>query len=522
MLFVTILAVLIALALGLVVKYALEFLQVPSYTGAPHRISWHEYGAVAVLLAVIIAPSVSAVGKHLSVDNIVTYQQFLNGVETKAVDNVTHCVAGSSGSSESSGESNCTYEYDTGETYTYYTTETETYPCTGSDGKASTCTRPVQVPHTGNIYSPYATVEHHYSIRSSFVFKENDPYQFDTVYLDKNPKPYGRRAIPQGYPRGAPADWLDARRRLDAGDPRPVTAVDSYKNYILASGDDNLNAYSTDIRRFRKAGLLPPHTAGIMSDPIHGPSKSQADKVSFVGVHVPDRQAWQRSVMRFNSALGIKLQGDAHVVLVDASRVPGSDSVPYLNALKAYWQGPQFAKRALAKNAIILVLGVGSNSSIEWAEASTGMPFGNENMDQHLKDYLPGKPLDPKAIFGEPRTVIHGDHAQVTHPAPQGVAERVIFQTTPFKRASMSCADKSCVGFENLLDTIEPTKGQKIWMIVVVALLSMMLWFAVGIGTFVDKVVSGLLGRPTDSTSQDPYNQYMTDLNRDRGYSRFE
>lgn len=497
MLFLAIIAVLMAVLIGLAVKHAMGYWRMDDLRGGYLSITWVELAAVSVIMAFVITPTVLGVGKKLSVDNIVTYQQFLNGVETKAVDDVTTCRAGHAGDDENDGKSNCHWVYDSGD-YSYEVTYTE-LECTPDGDGGSDCKTVTKCCHTewADIYTPYTTREHTYAIKSSFGFKENDPYHFGTVYVDKDPEPYGKKPIPGNLPRGAPADWLDAKTHLDAGDPRPVTVLDKYDNYILASDDEVLKSYSADITRFKDAGLLPQHTAGIMSDPISGPSKSQAKKLSFIGVDVPNEQEWQDALMRFNAALGMELQGDMHVVLVDSAKITSLDAVPYVNAVKAYWQGPSFEKRALAKNGVILVLGIANNSTIEWAESTTGMPFGNELMAQFIHDNLPGTALDPKAVFGQPRTVITGSESVVTHPSPQGVVENIMFETAPFDRASMSCEDKdeSCVGFKDLIDTIDPTTGHKIIMVVITTLLACLLWFLVGAGSFVDESVTRVLGR---------------------------
>lgn len=515
-------AVVLAVLIGFVVRSVLHHWPVESSFGVNFGITWAEFTAVSVLMALVITPSVMLVGKKLSVANIVRYEQFLNGAETKAIDNVVKCQKGSSGGSASSGHSNCTNEYRTGETYTYEVPVEETYPCTDSDGELTTCTRTVWEPRTGYIYAPYATREHTYVINSSFGFKENDPFNFSGIFLDADPVPYAKKAIPSNIPRGAPADWLDAKAHLDMGDPRPVTVLDGYDNYILASDDEVLKAYSADIARFKKAGLLPAHTANIMTDPITGPSKSQANKLSFVGVTVPDQKVWQDALMRFNAALGMELQGDMHVVLVDSARVTTQDAVPYINALKAYWQGPTFKKRALAKNGIVLAIGVTNNSQVEWAEATTGMPFGNELMAQYLRDYLPGVALNPQMIFGSPRTVITGDKAKVTHPLPMGVVEQIVFESAPFERASMSCEEEGCVGFKDLLDTIEPTKTQKTIMMIITIFLACLLWFLVGASSIVDDSLAGLLGRTGSNRKFYDEDEVIVDLYRDRGFRRFK
>lgn len=514
MLFIAFIAVLLAAIMGFGVVYFLRLHPMKDYYNENYRIGGGEYVAVLAIMALLITPSVLVVGKKLSVDNIVTYYQFLNGAEKRPIDEVTKCYGGHYGDDESAGQSNCDYTYVSG-SYTYTEWVEESYSCTGSDGKPDTCYHLVPKTRYANIYTPYATVEHRYAIPSSFGFMENKTHYFSRTYLDEKPKKYGKKSIPGDLPKGPPADWVDAKEHFDAGDPRPVTALAKYDNYILAGDDETLKSYSAHIARYKKAGLLPDHTANIMSDPIGGPSHTQAKKLSFVGVHVADEQAWQDAVMRFNAALGMKLQGDLHVVIVDSAKVPSSDAVLYANALKAYWQGDAFGKRALAKNAVVVAMGVSDNSTIEWAEATTGMPFGNQQMAQYIRDKLPGTDFTPEAIFGSPRTVITGKKAKVTLSSPRGVLEQIVFETAPFARASMSCEDKdeSCVGFKDLLDTIEPTKTQKFVMLLVTSFFATGLWVFVAFTTFIDDLFAGL--RSTYSGYRRP-NETEYDLLYDR------
>lgn len=492
MLFVVLIAVFLALLIGLALKFVLDILQPSSDTGDIHCITWVEFAVVAAVMALLVAPVTAYAGKKLSVANIVTYEQFLNGVETEAVDTVVKCRAGYAGINAAAGESNCSHSYDTGVSYPYTIDEPQDYPCTDGQGKPSTCSRMVPVTHWAQIYAPYATREHRYVIKSSFGFMENKPYQFAGAYLDSNPTPYGDRTIPSSVPKGAPKDWLDAKAHLDAGNPRPVTALGKYDNYILTGEDETLLTYSADISRYKKAKLLPDHTVGIRKNPIGGASASQAQKLSFVGVKVAKEKVWQEALMRFNAALGLKLQGDMHVVVVDAARVPRSSAVSYRNALKAYWQGPTFGKRALAKNAIIVVIGVSGNSSIEWAESTTGMPNGNELMAQYIRSSLPESEFSPHGLFGEPRTTLKGKKAAVSLSSPRGILEKIVFEDAPFARASMSCEDENetCVGFADMLDTIEPTTGQKVVIVLVSSTIALLLWLLVGFTSLAGRGIS--------------------------------
>lgn len=506
MLFVTVIAVVIAAVLGLIVKSIFAaWLSEDSY-GNRRGISKAEYVVVALVMGAIFAPLTTVVGRQLSVDNIVTYTQFVNGAETAASDNVTKCYAGHSGSSRSAGLSNCDHTYVAG-SYSWQ----EMHTRQSCDSKGNCTTEIYYTTEYANIYAPYATHEHKYVIESSMGAGGDMKFTFPYAYLDANPVPFsyhGRaEPIPAEILRGAPADWTEADARLKAGDPRAVTKLSDYKNYILASKDELLTTFGPRIEEYKAANLLPDHTWNINSDPITGPSRSQAEKVSFVGMSVADPTSWQQSVMRLNASLGMKLQGDLHVVLVDAAKVPMPDAVPYTQSLKAYWQSDAYGKRAIAKNGIILVLGVNASQGvIDWAEASTGMPFGNELMIQYLRDELPGKVLEPNLIFGEPKIVIKpgilpdkfsSEDYTITLTNPPGIVESILFEKAPFKRARMSCDDGTCVGYKDLLAKIEPTGFQKALIVVVTEVIALALWVLVGFTTFVDNAIATLLGYDT-------------------------
>jgi|GEM_PF-1223374 len=523
MFFTTLIAIGVAGGLGLLAMVAFRIFGGDDFYGNSRAISWAEFWVVFGLMTLIIAPSVTAVGNSLSVAQLLSYQQFVNGVEIGTSDVVTTCLAGHEGDDDSAGRSNCRHTYISGY-YDWQWIETVTTCTSDSKGNQTCTTSYVTHYETSPIYTPYATREHAYTINSSMGAAGSMSYTFPYAYLDERPvrHPQSDREIPGDILRGAPADWTDADNRFRAGDPRAVTKVTDYDNYILASKDEVLKTYGARLDQYLKAGLLPDHTANINSDPITGPSRSQADKVSFVGVTVSDPGAWQRSVMRFNAALGMKLQGDLHVVLVDSNKVPSIDSVPYTQALKAYWQSETFGKRALAKNGIILVLGVNTlNNTVDWSDASTGMPFGNETMIQFLRDDLPGKALEPSQLFGTPRTVIKGDQTTIMLTTPRGLVEEILFDKAAFKRARMSCNDNTCVGYKDLISKIEPTADQKNWMVIVTAFISLILWLVVGftsfVGDFLDvfrEWIASLRGKSTKSSRRDVTNFTHDDIDR--------
>lgn len=528
MIFVATLAVLASLAAGLVVRVLCRFDRPATFSMRETAgVSRAEFLVVSVLMALVIMPSIFQIGTKLSVDEIVRYEQFVNGVETRAVQASKQCYEGHSGSSRSAGQSNCTHTYVSG-SYTWqeqHSREVCTTSGSGKDAKTSCRTEYYYTTEWANIYTPYVTIEYTYSIESSMgKGGAPAPYQFPTVYAAEQPQPFrGNVPVPASVPRGAPADWLDAKAHLDAGKPRPVTMLSSYDNYILASGDEVLMTYAGAIEQYKSQGLLPDPAKNIMTDPVYGPSHSQSDKLAFVGINPPSAGDLQRALMQFNAALGMKLTGDLHVVMVNAANVPASSAVEYTTALKAYWQSPVFDKRAIAKNSVIVVLGV-TDDKVEWAQGTTGMPYGNETMLQWIQDWLPGKSLDANMLFGSPVTVIKPGIAPadftandytVTLSTPRGALEEIMFEKAPFKRARMSCDDGNCVGYKDLLSKIEPTTTQKTWMVIITTLVSLILWLIVAYTRFVDSIAVtvanklGHNGKPQDEPV----------ANRRRGYT---
>ncbi len=501
---VALIAAVVALVLGLLLKWLLDRIGSKdryhdSYyrIAAKKEITWREYAVVAIVLVAVLIPTVVTIGNKLGVAEVLRYEQTVNGVNTAALDTVVSCVPGHPGNDALAGRSNCAYSYVSGR-YSWQEPHTFTTCTSDSKGNQSCTTTTTYTTEWADIYTPYARQEHYYSITSSMgAGGAPDPYVFATAYVgDERYLP--NVAIPPTAPRGAPAEWLDAKAHIEAGDPLPVTMMTSYDNYILASKDPMLATYAAKIEDYKKAQLLPDFVANIKTNPMKGRYNLDADKVSFVGVSVPDRDAWQRAVMRYNAALGMKLQGDLVVVLVDSKLVPKDDALPYVAALKSYWTSDSFGKRALAKNAFVLVMGVDNNSTVAWAESTTGMPTGNEDTATWIRNELPGKALDPKVILGSPRTVIKPgvspdkftkEDVTVTLSTPRGVVEEIMFEKAPFKRARMSCNDNTCVGFKDLVTKIEPTITQKIWTGVVANLVALACWLFVAFTAVLDNAV---------------------------------
>jgi len=481
--FILIVLLLVGLS-GLIVKYAAQRYveQAGEYQRQYFHLDWREYAAALVLMCVVITPITYKIGDSLSVAEQLRYQEFYNGVETTALENVTTCTKGqSSRSSASSGRSNCNYSYDCGN-YTYYTQESrQVYAGTDSDGNAQYRTEYYEESHQADIYCPYLTKEYRYEILDSLP---GGSHTLPQVYGATEPVAWGDRDVPGDIPLGPPEEWVKSKERLDIGDPRPVTRMYTYDNFILATQEDAYLPFSADIDQYREEGILPDHTENILDDPTYGPLDSLANKLSFVGMEPPGgEERWQEALNGLNAALGMTLRGDVHMAIIDESKV--TSQVKYVNALKAYWLGPDFGRKAVAKNSIIMAVGV-RGDTVQWAEAITGMPYGNEVMLEALSARFAGKdvPLTPEAVIGNPRLrmVGVGDDAEpkLTLAEDPGIIEEIILDDYPFARASMKCEDKedgeACIGFADLVSKLEPSTSAKLAMGSIVIFISLIFW----------------------------------------------
>jgi uncharacterized membrane protein YgcG len=490
-LFTAIIAVVCVAAVGLGAIFGLKYAAQRGLVPVDSRITGREYSAALVVVAALVVPLVMWIGNSMAIANALTYDELRSGGEQRYLDHAVQCYAGHSGDSASDGRSNCEDTYISG-SYTYPEEYTEYYSCTDSNGKSSTCSRQACCHYpSADIYSPYATVEHTYEV-TWYIYNRHGSHHYRGVYLDANPTRAGPLAIPGRYARGAPPDWLDAKAHIDRGDPRPVTDMFTYKNYILASHDKMLAPFSNDVDRYLKQGILPDHTDNILKNPIYGSGRPLAKKLSFVGVKVANEDQLQDALMYDNAAIGSKLQGDLHVVIIDSKLV--DDPHKYKNALRAYWLGDHYGKRALAKNGIILVIGTSDGATIDWAQADTGMPFGNNVMVQALQNDLPGKTLEAAAIFGHPSTTIKPatkpdakDDVKVTLSEPKSVIEDVMFGPNGFDRPCMECKNGKGVGYKRLVDKIQPSGTAKFVMILVVVLLSLPFWWGVAVSSFLER-----------------------------------
>lgn len=419
--------------IGLALKYGLDFGKIQSsdttyvYSGKRSKptyfqISWIEFASVMAIIAIVVIPLTSMVGLKMAKQNKVTYHEFWNGYETG--------VSGFSRECHKNGDCADEYSCDPHEVYDY----------TDKDGNT----------HYKTEYDdcPVATRENYWTISTTLG-------DYDLGYtFDKDPIPWrGSHGLDSTF-RGTPTLWLDAQKRVAAGNPGPVTKDKTYSNYILASTKSILHRYSSAVEKYRAKHMLPDPTLRN-KHPIY--DYYFADKMSFIGLPVSIRP-WETSLAYLNAALGSNLQGDLHVAAVNANKVDNPDE--YAGAVNAWWQDKKFGKRALSKNGIGLVLGV-SGGTITWARAFTGMPVGNEGLVLDLRDKLKGVPFTPD-IFkreGSPvQAALWGDHK--------------------FERVCMLCKGKndSGVGYGYLSSEIQPSGGQKLAIILVSILFSILFW----------------------------------------------
>lgn len=413
-------------------------------------------GALCVLVVLLTL----GIGSRLAVENkIGGYQEFWNGSIVAAQSERIPCDR----------DGRCVNEYRCDPYTVMETRYRQVYAGTDSKGNAQYRSEPYQVPVTHYHSCPYATEEFSYWLNDSF----GETHEIASGVFSASPVEWrAGSGIPGEVFRGVPPQWQYARDQIEAGTPPPATKVNSYVNYILASTDSLLKQYSADIKTYRKDGLLPPHTAEVPNgDPLQG--GWTARKFQAVGGLKADQNTWNDTLGRLNAALGSDRQGDMHVVALPASRIQNPDA--YINALLAYWQGPDFGKWSLAKNGIVVVVGVNQDgTSVEWVRAKTGMPVGNGEMISALNS-IKGVPFEPATLIGAPKATWKRD--ELSFRLTDGEIERIVLDEHPFKRACMSCEDPGeAGGYVYLKAEVTVSTAAKIGMFFIAFLLSSGVW----------------------------------------------
>lgn len=434
-----------AIAITLAVGWGARFYGLK--TNQQWEISVKEYLICSLVMCLLVTPLTLWGGRQLAISNQVTFNENWNGWETNAVWFKTTCYR----------DGSCRHCYDCDP----YTVPVP-YECGSTDSKGNyqsrTCYRDEIRYHS----CPYASEEWYFGVRTTL-----GEYVIAGANVPTDPQNHRYRRwtpVPSWLPSGIPDRWTEVKRRLDAGNPGPVTKRMTYENYILASQTNIIRRYNDSIDGYLKANLLP----AIHSDVY---DFYYLDRVYPVGVNLSGD--WQAAINRFNAALGTSLQGDLHLVVVDSGKVTNPDN--YLGAIMAYWQGDKFERDALSKNGIVIVVGTKDGKTIDWARAATGMPIGNEHLMVQIQSDLKGAALDPKSLLGNPVAKVLSDD-KVSVSTSDGLLEKIVWGANKFTRVHMKPRDGDG-GFAYLLYELEPTTGQKAGILFAVLFFGCIGWF---------------------------------------------
>lgn len=416
---------LLVVGAGLLIRYGLKYYQKRQQPAGyrwynNYELTRKELIVVCVAVLVGILPLTNIVVHYWAQSSAVDgYKEFWNGSITAAKTRAIKC--------EEDGSCRHTYKC---HPWVWYET-VNTYDSKGN------ITGSTQVPHTEYHDCPYTDYEYDYWLEDTL----GQQIMIASNIFAAQPRSFEGNAIPRDVPRGEPAQWTAIGAVLARGENPPSTKVGEYTNYLLAASDSLLRAYSDKIDAYREKGLMPDHTRNMKSDPIHDGYK--ADKVMFVkmdpGADVYN--AWQDAIARLNAELGTELQGDLHLLAVPADQIDNPDE--YTNALLADWQSRAYGKEALAKNAIMVVVGVNADGkTVKWARAKTGIPEGNGEMIAALSLKLTGVSFTPEAVLGGPKASPDGNNkGKVVFAPTKGVIEQTVLRDHPFMRPCMLCKD---------------------------------------------------------------------------------
>jgi hypothetical protein len=375
--------------------------------------------AGAIALALLAPWGVYSATAAIAKNNDQTFYEFWNGSEVATSTNLVKCER----------DGNCKHDYDC-DPYTVVTTETYT------DEKGNTKSRPVT--KTEYHSCPYSHEETDYIITTTLGdFIAGDSLMTGEQFRWNKEIPGGRQS--------APVAWLEAKSRIDSGNPSGVTQLHKYKNFILAADTTLFKNYSDKIDSLLAENLLPTPVAGVHS-------LYQANKAYSVGDTKIDMTSMNSQLTQLNGFVGAELRGDMHIVFIEASKA--GDPTDYTNALKAHWSSEAVGKNAIAKNTLTLVVGVKQKDDkpvVDWAKGYTGMPVGNEGLIQEFSN-LKGVSIDGNFI-GSPKFVPSTSQYVMTN----GAVEKMVTGKFKFARVSMSASDANDTGsgFSYLSDSWE-------------------------------------------------------------------
>lgn len=363
----------------------------------------------AAIAAALLAPwGVYSITAAVAKSHDQTFYEYWNGSETATRLSAIACER----------DGRCTHTYDCDP---YEVTSTENY--TDSEGKRKTR----EVKETKYHSCPYSHEETTYTVETTL-----GPFVAGKSLMTGEQYRWGK-SIPGGR-QSAPALWVEAKNRIDSGNPSGVTSRNKYKNYILSADVTLLKNYSDMIEEFEEDGLLPTPVSEVHS-------LYQANKAYSVGETGVDMASMNRQLTQLNAFAGSELRADTHVVFAEASKV--GDPTDYTNALKGYWSSEKVGKNAIAKNTVTLVVGVEQKDGkpvVKWATGFTGMPVGNEGLLQEFTN-LKGTVIDGNFI-GSPKFNL----SSKTYELSGGKLESMISGEHKFSRVSMSADDKDDTG----------------------------------------------------------------------------
>lgn len=438
----------------------------------PEEVTWVEYGVSMAIIALIVCPLVGWIGVAMAKKDNMTFVEFRNGWEARARMEEISC----------SRDGPCYWEYDCDP----YTVPVP-YEC--GDGKTSkTCYKDETHYHQ----CPYVDAEYNFYVDTTL-----GSYTIDTHRFPERPNQHRWRQFTRVPKRviasagvGAPRYWSAAKARIEAGDPWPATKTYRYDNYVLASQHTILRKYRGAAEEFLARNQLPAITTDIRRGTYY-----RSDKVYLVGCSRQSYASWNEHLERLNGALGSELQGDVHLVLVcDPAISRNPDRYRY--ALEAYWQNTEvFARGALPKNALVILVGTTDQKTVAWGRAFTGMPTGNEDLTVALQSRF----MAAKGVAWHPRTVIgavsgivqtNGKRFVSTSRRESGVLTDTLWgnpnRATRFERVSMSAKDSWDIGtgYRYLATEVVLTGLQKFLVLFAVVIVSVIAFSVIAFNDF--------------------------------------
>jgi hypothetical protein len=279
--------------------------------------------AATIVFALLAPWGVYSITEAVAKENDQTFYEFWNGSESAVSTKVVQCDR----------DGSCKHEY---QCDPYTVVEMESY--TDKDGN------PKSRPVTKTKYHdcPYSKEETDFIISTTLgSFSAGDNLMTGEKFRGNKEIPGGRQQAPQA--------WIDAKNRIESGNPSGVTQLHKYKNFILSADVTLFKNYSDKIDHFLADGMLPTPVAGVHS-------LYMANKAYSAGDTKIDMNSMNSQLKQLNGLVGAELRGDMHIVFVEAAKA--GDPTDYTNALKAYWSSEAVGKNAIAKNSLNLVVGV--------------------------------------------------------------------------------------------------------------------------------------------------------------------